>query len=80
MTSEKIKSKKQDFGPFSLDTYPPTRNRDILIRDIFDFIFQPTLLYKIGLSQKKNLLTKFIFNDCMLHILKFWGLAQEPAT
>ena len=29
-TSEK-KSKKRDFGPISLDPYPPTINRDILI-------------------------------------------------
>ena len=79
-TSEKIKSKKRDFGPFSLDPYPPTINRDILIRDIFDFIFSPTLLYKIGICLKKNLLTKFIFNDYKLHILKFWALAQEPVT
>ena len=35
-TSEKIKSKKQDFGHFSLNPYPPTINRDILISaDIF---------------------------------------------
>ena len=39
--SEKIKSKKRDFGPFSLYPYPPTINRDI-----FDFIFPPTLLIK----------------------------------
>ena len=43
MTSEKIKSKMWDFGPFSLDPYLPTINRDI-----FDFIFPPTLLIKIG--------------------------------
>ena len=47
-TSEKIKSKKRDFGPFSLYPYPPTINRDILIWDIFYSIFPPTLLNKIG--------------------------------
>ena len=76
----KKKSKKQDFGPFSLDPYPPTINRDILNRDFFDFIFPPILLYKIGICLKKNLLTKIIFNDYTLHILKFWALVQEPAT
>ena len=47
-TSEK-KSKKWDIGPISLDLYPPTINRDI-----FDFIFPPTLLIKIGTFLKKN--------------------------
>ena len=35
---KKIKSKKRDFGPFSLDPYPPTINRDILIWDVFYFL------------------------------------------
>ena len=45
---QKKKSKKRDFVPFSFDPYPPTIKRDILIRDIFDFIFPPTLLTEIG--------------------------------
>ena len=36
MTSEKIKSKKWAFGPFSIYPNPPTINRDI-----FNFIFPP---------------------------------------
>ena len=50
----KKKSKKQDFGPFSLDPYPPTINRDILIWDIFDFIFPPTL-FREGLKKKSGI-------------------------
>ena len=65
-TSEK-KSKKWDIGPISLDLYPPTINRDI-----FDFIFPPTLLIEIGTFLKKILCSKFIFNDYKLHILGFW--------
>ena len=61
-TSEK-KSKKRDFGPISLDPYPPTINRDLSIRGIFYFIFPPTLLIKIGTFLKKKLCSKFIFND-----------------
>ena len=53
-TSKKKKSKKRDFVPFSFDPYPPTIKRDILIRDIFDFIFPPTLLAEIGTFLKKN--------------------------
>ena len=52
-TSEK-ESKKQDFDPFSLDPYPPTINRDIFIKDIFCFIFPPTLLIKIGTFLEKQ--------------------------
>ena len=54
----KKKSKKRDFGPFSLDPYPPTINRDILIWDIFDFIFPPTLLIKIGTFLRKKKCSK----------------------
>ena len=57
----KKKSKKRDFGPFSLDPYPPTINRDILIRDIFDFIFPPTLLIKIGTFLKKKIVFQVHF-------------------
>ena len=53
-TSEK-KSKKWDIGPISLDLYPPTINRDI-----FDFIFPPTLLMEIGTILKKNFVSKHI--------------------
>ena len=56
-TSEKIKSKKRDFGPFSLYPYPPTIKRDILIWDIFYSIFPPTLLNKIGTFLKKEFST-----------------------
>ena len=40
-TSEKIKSKKRDFGPFPLDPYPPTINRDI---SFTKFIFNDYML------------------------------------
>merc|ERR1712142_1220843 len=36
-TSKKKKSKKRDFVPLSVDPYPPTIKREVLIRDIFDF-------------------------------------------
>ena len=65
-TSEKIKSKKWDFGPFSLDPYPPTIKRDILIRDIFDFVFPPTLHNKIGTFLKKEFSTQQIHFQWLL--------------
>ena len=36
---KKIKSKKQDFGPLSVDPFPPTIKREILIRDNFLIFF-----------------------------------------
>ena len=39
----KKKCKKQEFGPLSVDPYPPTIKREVLIRDIFDFFLPPTL-------------------------------------
>ena len=50
---QKKKSKKQDFGPLSVDPYPPTIKREVLIRDIFDFFLPPTLLIEIGTFLKK---------------------------
>ena len=45
----KKKSKKQDIVPLSVDPYPPTIKREVLIRDNFDFFFlPPTLLTEIG--------------------------------
>ena len=49
----KKKSKKQEFGPLSVDPYPPTIKREVLIRDIFDFFLPPTLLIEIGTFLKK---------------------------
>ena len=54
-TSEKIKSKKRDFGPFSLDPYPPTIKRDIWIRDIFYFILK---ILKISMKIQSEKLKK----------------------
>ena len=71
-TPKKIKSKKWDFVPFSIDPYPPT-----IKRDIFDFIFTP---YQNRDIFEKKLLCMFIFNYYKLHILQFWALAQELAT
>ena len=51
---KKKKSKKQEFGPLSVDPYPPTIKREVLIRDIFDFFPTPTLLIEIGTFLKKN--------------------------
>ena len=45
---KKKKSKKQDFGPLSVDPYPPTIKREVLIRDNFEFFLPPTLLIEIG--------------------------------
>ena len=53
-TSEKIKSKKQDFGPLSVDPYPPTIKREVLIRDNFDFFLPPTLIIEKGTFLKKK--------------------------
>ena len=36
---QKKKSKKQDFGPLSVDPYPPTIKREVLIRENFDFFY-----------------------------------------
>jgi hypothetical protein len=52
-TTSKKKSKKQEFGPLSVDPYPPTIKREVLIRDIFDFFLPPTLLMEIGTFLKK---------------------------
>ena len=49
----KKKSKKQDIGPLSVDPYPPTIKREVLIRDNFDFFLPPTLLIEIGTFLKK---------------------------
>ena len=46
--SLKKKSKYQDIVLISAYSYPPTTNKDTLIRDNFDFIFPPTLLKEIG--------------------------------
>ena len=54
MTTSEKKSRKRDFGPFSLDPYPNTIKRDILIRDIFDSIFPPILLIEIGTFLRKE--------------------------
>ena len=45
---QKKKSKKQDFVPLSVDPYPPTIKREVLIRDNFEFFLPPTLLIEIG--------------------------------
>ena len=50
---KKKKSKKQDIGPLSVDPYPPTIKREVLIRDNFDFFLPPTLLIEIGTFLKK---------------------------
>ena len=57
---QKKKSKKQDFGPLSVDPYPPTIKREVLIRDNFDFFLPPTLLTEIGTFLKKNWAPKHI--------------------
>ena len=49
----KIKSKKQDSGPLSVDPYPPNIKREVLIRDNFDFFLPPTLFTEIGTFLKK---------------------------
>ena len=45
-TSKRVK--KQDIGPLSVDPYPPTIKREVLIRDNFEFFLPPTLLIEIG--------------------------------
>ena len=53
-SQQKKKSKYQDIVLISAYSYPPTTNKDTLIRDDFDFIFPPTLLKKIGTFLEKN--------------------------
>ena len=53
-TTSKKKSKKRDFVPLSVDPYPPTKKREVLIRDNFDFFLPPTLLKEKGTFLKKN--------------------------
>ena len=60
---KKIKSKKQDFGPLSVDPYPPTIKREVLIRDNFDFFLPPTLLIEKGTFLKKNSAPKHIYSN-----------------
>ena len=55
MTSKEKKSKKRDFVPISVDPYPPTKKREVLIRDNFDFFLPPTLLIEKGTFLKKKL-------------------------
>ena len=43
---QKKKSKKQDFGPLSVDPYPPTIKREVLIRDTFDLFSTPYPPYR----------------------------------
>ena len=62
-TSEKKKSKKQEFGPLSVDPYPPTIKREVLIRDNFDFFLPPTLLIEKGTFLKKNSAPKHIYSN-----------------
>ena len=52
-TPKKKKSKKRDFVPLSVDPYPPTKKREVLIRDNFDFFLPPTLLIEKGTFLKK---------------------------
>ena len=59
----KKKSKKQDFGPLSVDPYPPTIKREVLIRDNFDFFLPPTLLIEKGTFLKKNSAPKHIYSN-----------------
>ena len=62
-TTSKKKSKKQDFGPLSVDPYPPTIKREVLIRDNFDFFLPPTLLIEKGTFLKKNSAPKHIYSN-----------------
>ena len=50
----KKKSKKQDIVPLSVDPYPPTIKREVLIRDNFDFFLPPTHLIEKGTFLKKE--------------------------
>ena len=59
----KKKSKKQEFGPLSVDPYPPTIKREVLIRDNFDFFLPPTLLIEKGTFLKKNSAPKHIYSN-----------------
>ena len=50
----KKKNKKQDIVPLSVDLYPPTIKREVLIRDNFDFFSTPYPPYrKRDISEKK---------------------------
>ena len=62
-TSKKKKSKKRDFVPLSVDPYPPTKKREVLIRDNFDFFLPPTLLIEKGTFLKKNSAPKHIYSN-----------------
>ena len=59
----KKKNKKQDIVPLSVDLYPPTIKREVLIRDIFDFFLPPTLLIDKGIFLKKNPAPKHIYSN-----------------
>ena len=62
-TSKKIKSKIQDIGPFSIGPSPPTIKRDILNREIFNFISPPPSLIEIGtFLEKKFFPSTFLVN------------------
>ena len=50
---QKKKSKKREIVPLSVDPYPPTIKREVLIRDNFDFFLPPTLLTEIETFLKK---------------------------
>ena len=52
---QKKKSKKREFVPLSVDPYPPTIKRGVLIMDNFDFFLPPTLLTEIGTFLKKKI-------------------------
>ena len=60
---QKKKSKKRDFVPLSVDPYPPTKKREVLIRDNFDFFLPPTLLIEKGTFLKKNWAPKHIYSS-----------------
>ena len=51
---QKKKSKKRDFVPLSVDPYPPTKKREVLIRDNFDLHLPPTHLIERGTFLKKK--------------------------
>ena len=59
----KKESKKQDIVPLSVDPYPPTIKREVLIRDIFDFFLPPSLLIEKGTFLKKNSAPKHIYSN-----------------
>ena len=62
-TTSKKKSKKQDFVPLSVDPYPPTIKREVLIRDNLDFFLPPNLLIEIGTFFKKKWAPKHIYRN-----------------